>query len=79
MSNPKNSILPLIRPHLKQIIPYEAVDPPEALAIKAGIAEKDIVKLNANENPFGPSFDSSIIYAPVFGQMYYAGIRFKIK
>ncbi|WP_347066278.1 TonB-dependent receptor [Flavobacterium sp. WV_118_3] len=31
------------------------------------------------ENPFGPSFDSSIIYAPVFGQMYYAGLRFKIK
>ncbi|AWH85063.1 TonB-dependent receptor [Flavobacterium album] len=32
-----------------------------------------------NDNPFGPYFDSSIIYAPVFGQMYYAGIRFKIK
>lgn len=32
-----------------------------------------------NENPFGSTFDSSIIYAPVFGQMYYAGLRFKIK
>jgi hypothetical protein len=32
-----------------------------------------------SENPFGPNFDTSIIYAPVFGQMYYAGIRFKIK
>lgn len=32
-----------------------------------------------NDDPFGPYFDSSIIYAPVFGQMYYAGIRFKIK
>ncbi len=31
------------------------------------------------ENPFGTTFDSSIIYAPIFGQMYYAGIRFKIK
>lgn len=30
-------------------------------------------------NPFGPNFDTSIIYAPVFGQMYYAGLRFKIK
>jgi outer membrane receptor for ferrienterochelin and colicins len=30
-------------------------------------------------NPFGTSFDSSINYAPVFGQMYYAGLRFKIK
>lgn len=32
-----------------------------------------------SENPFGPTFDSSIVYAPVFGQMYYAGLRFKIK
>ncbi|HEU4497045.1 MAG TPA: TonB-dependent receptor [Flavobacterium sp.] len=32
-----------------------------------------------SDNPFGTNFDSSIIYAPIFGQMYYAGIRFKIK
>ena len=32
-----------------------------------------------NDNPFGPTFDASIVYAPVFGQMYYAGLRFKIK
>lgn len=31
------------------------------------------------DNPFGSNFDASIIYAPVFGQMYYAGLRFKIK
>ncbi|ESU23337.1 putative TonB-dependent outer membrane receptor protein [Flavobacterium enshiense DK69] len=31
------------------------------------------------DDPFGPYFDSSMIYAPVFGQMYYAGIRFKVK
>lgn len=31
------------------------------------------------ENPFGPNFDASILYGPVFGQMYYAGLRFKIK
>jgi outer membrane receptor for ferrienterochelin and colicin len=31
------------------------------------------------ENPFGATFDSSILYAPIFGQMYYAGLRFKIK
>ena len=30
-------------------------------------------------NPFGANFDTSIIYAPVFGQMFYAGLRFKIK
>lgn len=32
-----------------------------------------------NDDPFGPYFDSSIVYAPIFGQMYYAGLRFKIK
>ncbi len=32
-----------------------------------------------SENPFGSTFDTSMIYAPVFGQMYYAGLRFKIK
>jgi hypothetical protein len=32
-----------------------------------------------NENPFGTYFDSSMIYGPTFGAMYYAGIRFKIK
>ena len=32
-----------------------------------------------NSNPFGTYFDSSMLYGPVFGQMYYAGLRFKIK
>ena len=32
-----------------------------------------------SENPFGSTFDTSIVYGPVFGQMYYAGLRFKIK
>ena len=32
-----------------------------------------------SDNPFGPNFDASIVYAPIFGQMYYAGLRFKIK
>lgn len=30
-------------------------------------------------NPFGANFDTSIVYAPIFGQMFYAGLRFKIK
>ena len=32
-----------------------------------------------SSNPFGSTFDTSVIYAPVFGQMYYAGLRFKVK
>lgn len=34
--------------------------------------------VSAND-PFGTYFDSSMLYGPVFGQMYYAGLRFKIK
>jgi len=34
--------------------------------------------LGAND-PFGSNFDASIAYAPIFGQMYYAGLRLKIK
>ncbi len=32
-----------------------------------------------SDNPFGSTFDASIVYAPIFGQMFYAGLRFKIK
>ena len=33
--------------------------------------------LSAN-NPFGANFGSTFIYGPIFGSMYYAGIRFKL-
>ena len=45
----------LIRPHLIDVKTYSAIDPPEALAERAGIPQDEIIKLNANENPFGPS------------------------
>ena len=32
----------------------------------------------AANNPFGAYFDSTMQYAPAFGQMYYAGLRFKL-
>ena len=43
-----------------------------------GNYRQDKAILGAND-PFGPNFDTSMVYAPVFGQMYYAGLRFKIK
>lgn len=33
--------------------------------------------ISAN-NPFGPYFDTSIVFAPVIGSMYYAGFRYRI-
>ena len=32
----------------------------------------------AADNPFGDNFDTTIIYAPIFGRMLYSGLRFKI-
>lgn len=30
------------------------------------------------EDPFGSNFDTTFVYGPIFGSMYYAGLRFKI-
>ena len=48
-------ILDLVQPHLLDLAPYEAVEPPESMARRAGMPESELVKLNANENPYGPS------------------------
>jgi outer membrane receptor for ferrienterochelin and colicin len=32
----------------------------------------------ASDNPFGSNFDTTIVYAPIFGRAIYAGLRFKI-
>lgn len=32
----------------------------------------------AADDPFGPNFDSTFVYGPVFGSVYYAGLRYKI-
>lgn len=33
----------------------------------------------ANDNPFGANFDTTIVYSPIFGRAFYAGLRYKIK
>ncbi|HQQ94637.1 MAG TPA: carboxypeptidase-like regulatory domain-containing protein [Bacteroidia bacterium] len=33
----------------------------------------------ASDKPFGPYFDASMVWGPVYGRMLYAGMRFKIK
>ena len=45
----------LVRPHLRTLPPYEAVDPPAALAQRAGVPLERVIKLNGNENPYGCS------------------------
>ena len=45
----------LVRSDLRVFQAYDAVDPPEVLAQRAGIPEDQVIKLNGNENPYGPS------------------------
>lgn len=30
------------------------------------------------DNPFGSNFDSNFVYGPIFGSLYYAGLRFRL-
>ncbi|CAM6104605.1 unnamed protein product [Calypogeia fissa] len=43
-----------IRPHLRELAPYTPIEPFEILSARLGRSPKDIVKLDANENPYGP-------------------------
>ncbi|CAI0440855.1 unnamed protein product [Linum tenue] len=43
-----------IRSHLKKLSPYQPILPFEVLSARLGRKPEDIVKLDANENPYGP-------------------------
>jgi histidinol-phosphate aminotransferase len=45
----------LLLPHIRKLTTYQGVDPMEVLAEQAGIAPEDVIRLNGNENPYGPS------------------------
>ena len=45
----------LINPHLRAMQPYTPIVPLEVLSRRLGRKPEDIVKLDANENPYGPS------------------------
>ncbi|RME83188.1 MAG: histidinol-phosphate transaminase [Caldilineae bacterium] len=47
--------LPGVRPDIARMEPYEPVVPFEVLSRQLGRAPHEIIKLNANENPYGPS------------------------
>ena len=51
----RESLRHLLLPHIRDIKPYEGVDPMEAMAEKAGIPPDQVIRLNGNENPYGPS------------------------
>jgi histidinol-phosphate aminotransferase len=44
----------LLRPHIRELAPYVPILPFEALSRKLGRAPETLLKLDANENPYGP-------------------------
>jgi histidinol-phosphate aminotransferase len=63
--------LDFVRPHLLTLAPYEAVDPPDLLAKKAGMPVSKTAKLNGNENPYGPSPNVAKMIAAVASMHIY--------
>lgn len=43
-----------IRPHMRKLAPYTPIEPFEVLSTRLGRRPEEIVKLDANENPYGP-------------------------
>ncbi|KAL9234634.1 hypothetical protein vseg_009485 [Gypsophila vaccaria] len=50
----KVSGVSFIRPHLRKLSPYQPILPFEVLSTRLGRKPEDIIKLDANENPYGP-------------------------
>ena len=45
----------MMLPHIRRLKPYQGVDPMEVIAERAGIPADQVIRLNGNENPYGPS------------------------
>ena len=53
--SPKRDTLHLVRPHLAAMAGYKPMDAIDVVAQKLGLRVEQIVKLDGNENPYGPS------------------------
>jgi histidinol-phosphate aminotransferase len=51
----EDGLLERVQPHLRAAPPYVPVVPPDEVAQRLGLPPESIVKLDANENPYGPS------------------------
>ena len=49
------SPISLLRPHIRDLEMYQGVEPIELQAQRAGIPLDKVIRLNGNENPYGPS------------------------
>jgi len=48
-------LLTLVRPEIRALLGYQPIEPSEVLAERLGIPPDRVVKLDGNENPYGPS------------------------
>ena len=51
----KRDIKDLLLAHISRLDPYQGVDSLEVMAERAGIPPDKVIRLNGNENPYGPS------------------------
>ena len=58
----------LIRPDISDMSPYTSIVPFDVLSQRLNIVPADIIKLDANENPYGPS---SFVYQALADETYY--------
>lgn len=66
--SPKTSYKNLIRPDIADMAPYTPIVPFDVLSQRLGIPAADIIKLDANENPYGPS---PRVYEALADETYY--------
>jgi histidinol-phosphate aminotransferase len=52
-----NDIKVLFRKGVMEMATYSPIEPPDQIALRLGLPESEIVKLDANENPYGVSDD----------------------
>ena len=51
----KTDVRDLMLPHIQRLEPYQGVRPMESMVQQAGIPAEKVIRLNGNENPYGPS------------------------
>ena len=66
--SPKTLYNNLIRPDIADMAPYTPIVPFDVLSQRLGIPAEDIIKLDANENPYGPS---PCVYQALADETYY--------
>ncbi|RKU18760.1 histidinol-phosphate transaminase [Candidatus Poribacteria bacterium] len=65
---PKTEYKNLIRSDIADMAPYTPIVPFDVLSQRLGIPTEDIIKLDANENPYGPS---ARVYQALANETYY--------